>query len=82
MSTKKTISGLISQQLPEFVRADHPSFQRFVELYYEWLEDPAGGNTTNLIMDSERYRDIDYTLSPYYRDWETDRKSTRLNSSH
>ena len=23
-----------------------------------------------------------YTIRPRYRDWETDRKSTRLNSSH
>ena len=35
------------------------------------LQYPVDGNTTR----KELY-------SGYYRDWETDRKSTRLNSSH
>ena len=28
------------------------------------------------------YDDYGYWLPEWYRDWETDRKSTRLNSSH
>ena len=33
---------------------------------------PTGGNPTN----------VSFNISKQYRDWETDRKSTRLNSSH
>ena len=41
-STEKTISGLIAGQLPDFVNAKYaenaPSFRRFIELYYKWME--------------------------------------------
>jgi len=65
--TEKTISGLIDTQLPDFVRANHPQFKRFVELYYEWLEDETKGNTVYHIMNAEKYRDIDETLDPFIR---------------
>lgn len=67
MFEEKTVSGLIATQLPEFVRADHPKFQKFIETYYEWLENPEGGNTVNLIMGSQNFRDIDYSLNPFLR---------------
>jgi hypothetical protein len=67
-ATEKTISGLISSQLPDFIRADHPQFQRFVELYYAWLENNSttgisntAGNTIYHAMNLEKYRDIDET---------------------
>jgi hypothetical protein len=66
--TEKTISGLIPSQLPDFVKADHPQFKRFVELYYKWLEtnNPEGvsntaGNTVYHAMNIGDYRDIDQT---------------------
>lgn len=73
-ATEKTISGLISSQLPDFIRADHPKFKRFVELYYEWLEqnNPSGvsntaGNTIYHAMGIADYRDIDETPDEFVR---------------
>ena len=48
------------------------------------------GNNTNLVEDKAENEYINTKLTeqdnveqePLYRDWETDRKSTRLNSSH
>lgn len=67
-STEKTISSLIKTQLPDFVKADHPKFKRFLELYYQWLEtnDSDGvsntaGNTIYQAMNIDSYRDIDQT---------------------
>jgi hypothetical protein len=68
MTQEKTISSLVERQLPDFVRADHPQFQRFLELYYEWMEDESKGNTVYHIMHAEKYRDIDETLvDPFVR---------------
>lgn len=64
-TTEKTISSLISRQLPDFVRSDHQTFQRFIEIYYEWLENSSEGNTVYHIMNSEKYRDIDETIDPF-----------------
>lgn len=66
-TTEKTISALVERQLPDFVRADHPQFKRFLELYYTWLEDEAAGNTIYHIMHSGEYRDVDETLDPFIR---------------
>lgn len=35
------VSPLIANQLPSFVRSDHPTFVAFLEAYYEWLEREA-----------------------------------------
>lgn len=66
--TEKTISGMISSELPDFINADHPQFKRFVELYYKWLEtnNPEGvsntaGNTVYHAMNIGDYRDVDQT---------------------
>lgn len=66
-TSEKTISSLISSQLPGFVRADYPKFIKFLESYYEWLEDETKGNTVYHIMSSDKYRDIDETLDPFIR---------------
>lgn len=65
-ATEKTISSLVKTQLPDFIRADHPKFKRFLELYYQWLEtnEPDGisntaGNTIYHAMNIGDYRDID-----------------------
>ena len=36
--TKRTISQVISSQLPDFVVDDYPKFTAFLTAYYEWLE--------------------------------------------
>lgn len=66
-TSEKTISTLISSQLPGFIRADHPTFIKFLEKYYEWLEDETKGNTVYHIMNSDKYRDVDQTLDPFIR---------------
>lgn len=64
-NTEFTLSALIESQLPDFINAKYaenaPSFRRFIELYYEWLENSAAGNTVYHIMNAEKYRDIDET---------------------
>jgi hypothetical protein len=53
----------ISQQLPEFVRIDHPSFVAFLEAYYEWL-DSQGSNlySSNLLSN---VKDVDNTFDEF-----------------
>jgi hypothetical protein len=73
-ATEKTISALIGSQLPDFVKANHPQFQRFIELYYQWLEqnNPEGisssaGNTVYQAAEIADYRDIDSTPDDFVR---------------
>lgn len=66
-TAEKTVSALINRQLPDFVRAGSPQYKRFLELYYEWLEDEAAGNAVYHILNSGEYRDIDNTLDPFIR---------------
>lgn len=72
--TEKTISALVASQLPEFVKANHPQFQRFIELYYQWLEqnDSTGvsntaGNTIYQAAQIADYRDIDLAPDDFVR---------------
>jgi len=72
--SEKTVSALIEGQLPDFIRADHPKFQRFLELYYQWLEtnNPEGvsntaGNTVYHAMNIDQYRNIDETPEEFIR---------------
>ena len=46
----------------------------------EYLLIPVGGYKTN--RRRNKLRNLGRYLGNEYRDWETDRKSTRLNSSH
>ena len=66
-NTEYSVSSLVNRQLPDFVRADHPMFKRFLELYYEWMEDETKGNTVWHIMNSGSYRDINETPDPFIR---------------
>lgn len=42
MSTDKKISVLIPEQVPDFVRTDHPKFIDFLKAYYEFTEQDGG----------------------------------------
>ena len=57
MSSNNKTSILISSQVPQFVRDDHPQFVTFLEKYFEFLEQDGQQNyvTKNL----SRFRDID-----------------------
>jgi hypothetical protein len=77
-AAEKTVSALIESQLPDFVNAEHPQFKRFLELYYQWMEqnNPDGisntaGNTIYHAMQIQDYRDIDETppeFVKYFKD--------------
>jgi len=57
------ISGLVANQLPQFVREDYPKFVTFLEKYYEWME-TQGGVTVGI--DDLRYgSDIDLSNETY-----------------
>lgn len=53
------LKNLVAQQLPEFIRAEYPTFVAFVEAYYEFL-DNQGVNLNSI-------RDIDETLEDYIK---------------
>lgn len=73
-AAEKTISALVQTQLPDFINGSHPQFKRFIELYYEWLEQNAtagmsntAGNTIYHAMQIGDYRDIDETPDEFVR---------------
>jgi len=57
MRTKS--SALIPDQVPEYVRADYPTFVAFVEAYYEYLDNQG--------IDLTEMRDIDTTLDSFIK---------------
>ena len=63
MTTNTKISTIVSNQLPEFVRADHPTFVSFLEAYYEYLEQSNNtlsyGKTVERAKNLRNYFDID-----------------------
>lgn len=63
MATDKKTSILISEQLPDFVREEGPKLQRFIEAYYEFLE--QNGGATDGIKNLLSYQDIDTTTSSF-----------------
>jgi len=66
MSSNSKISNLISTQVPFFVRNDHQNFIRFIEAYYEYLEQSNTttgiGNTVDMAKSLPRYMDIDQSI--------------------
>ena len=66
MDTNNKISVLVESTVPFFVRNDHQNFVRFVEAYYEWLEQPDSSNTKqyNVVTrakNARSFNDIDDT---------------------
>lgn len=57
------ISNLINSQVPFFVRNDHRTFVRFLEAYYEYLEQDT--KTVNRIKNIPSYVDIDRTIDEF-----------------
>lgn len=61
-------SLLVSSQLPEFVREEHPNFIAFLEAYYEYLENKQGTQLNDLIKQSKQARyftDVDTSVSDF-----------------
>lgn len=63
MTSNNKISNLVDSQVPFFVRNDHRTFVKFIESYYEYLE--QSGKTLDVMKNVENYNDIDYTTDPY-----------------
>ena len=63
MATDKKTSILVSEQLPDFVREEGPKLQRFIEAYYEFLE--QNGGATDGIKNLLSYQDIDTTTDSF-----------------
>ena len=57
--SRVALKNLSAQQLPEFVRAEYPTFVSFVEAYYEFLDNQG--------VDLKKVRDIDETLDEYIK---------------
>jgi hypothetical protein len=58
-----TISLLIRQQLPEFIRDDYDVFVDFMTAYYTWMD--QSGNTIDLVKHIPQYIDLDTTLDDF-----------------
>ena len=52
-------SALVPNQVPEFVRADYPTFVAFVEAYYEYLDQQG--------VDLKSLRDLDVTIDDFIK---------------
>ena len=57
-------SALIPNQVPEFVRADYPTFVAFVEAYYEYLDNQG--------VDLKSLRDLDQTIDSFIKYFKKD----------
>jgi len=66
--TDQATSLLISGQLPEFVREEHPTFIAFLEAYYEYLENKQGSDDNDLVTKSKEARyftDVDESVADF-----------------
>ena len=64
-----TVSLLVRQQLPEFIRADFDTFTTFIEAYYSWMDQT--GNTIDLSKNIPSYMDLDRTLDSFIESFMT-----------
>lgn len=71
MTSNTKISNLIESQVPFFVRNDHANFVRFIEAYYEYLEQE--GKVAQRAMKLPEYNDIDTSIDlfvqQFYKDY-------------
>ena len=59
MFANNYISTIVENQLPEFIRADHPTFVTLLKKYYEYMEQT--GKTLRVGKDLYDYMDVDTT---------------------
>ena len=60
---KESLSHLIANQLPDFVRVEYPVFVTFLEKYYEFLDEENQVN--NFLLNYEKNFDINRTLDTF-----------------
>jgi hypothetical protein len=63
MSANDKISNLVSTQVPFFVRNDHENFVKFVEAYYEYLEQQ--GKTIHRAKTIKDMHDVDQAVDEF-----------------
>lgn len=63
MISNNKVSNLIKTQVPFFVRNDHENFVRFIEAYFEYLEQED--KAVNRIKTSKENMDIDLTIDEF-----------------
>jgi hypothetical protein len=73
----RKISTLIENQLPGFISSEYENFSKFVEKYYEQLENQ--GQPLDIISNITKYRDIDFYEENLLKQYT--KLSTNLNSS-
>ena len=74
----KNVLPIVKENLPQFVRSDHPLFNTFIEAYYEFLERTNDSESTsakdlfkkspspvNIINNISEYRDVDSTIASF-----------------
>jgi len=66
---RNIISTTVSENLPDFVRQDHPTFLKFVETYYEWLESSDNAYFAPLSLNG--VVDIDKTSTEFIKYFKT-----------
>ena len=60
-------SNLIVDQVPDFINRDHATFRRFIEAYYEWLE--QNQNAFGIIDSFMEEKDIDQSIGLFQQDF-------------
>ena len=60
---KAKVSTIVPRQAPEFVREEHAQFIKFLEAYYEWME--QAGNAGFVMRNIESAKDIDKTVDEF-----------------
>ena len=58
MTTDLKTSLLVNQQVPEYVRDEHPTFIAFLEAYYEFLETKQGTQNNDLVTQAKKLKNI------------------------
>ena len=51
-----SVSALVKEQLPDFIRQDHERLTEFLEAYYEWMEQTNGTLYSTFVL--QDYSDI------------------------
>jgi len=66
MTANNKTSYLVSSQVPDFVRGDHPQFVKFLEAYYRFMEQDGG--QSYVAKNFLRYLDVDVIDEDIRRD--------------
>ena len=69
MFANNYISTIVENQLPEFIRADHPTFVTLLKKYYEYMEQT--GKTLRVGKDLYDYMDVDTTRADLIKYFKT-----------